>query len=409
MLLDSPTRPQRESNAATTTAASFPSPVKLLCFVPTLGNGGAEMHLLRLLNHFDRSRFQPQLAVARDSGSYEARLAADVHIERCGWTSLPSATLRTQSAVRALRRLIQVERPSVVIAFLEQAIAVTAQALAGLSAPLPLFIAGIQNNLEQTLHHLPRWASGWLRREIIAAYTRADHIIALSHGVADSLRELIPETTDRVSVVHNAGYDREVELLSRQEHPLPLPHNPFFLGCGRLTAQKDFETLLLAFHRIKNEVEGELWILGEGPLRPRLERKVATLGLSDRVRLPGFVKNPFAVMARASTFVLSSQWEGFGNVITEAMACGTPVISTDCPHGPGEILESGRWGELVPVGNISTLADAMRKSRDQQEQFRTRARQASEHVKQFEAATITRRYEEVIHHVQAHRATIQAP
>ena len=212
-------------------------------------------------------------------------------------------------------------------------------------------------------------------------------------GVAESLIELVPAVAGRVSVIHNAGYDQEVERLALEEPSLPVPSDPFFLGCGRLTGQKDFQTLLRAFDRIKSEVAGELWILGEGPLRANLEREVVTLGLTGRVRLPGFVKNPFAFMARASTFVLSSRWEGFGNVITEAMACGTPVISTDCPHGPREILEAGQWGDLVPVGDVAALANAMRGSMRDPARARVRADKAREHVKQFEAAAITKRYE----------------
>lgn len=393
MLLDSPIQEPPITSARTPGAQSDGAPAKVLCFVPTLGNGGAEMHLLRLLNHFDRTRIQPLLAVARKGGSYEARLSTDVPIHLCGWPALPSSTLRTQTAVPGLRRLIGREKPAVVMVFLEHAVVAAAQALHGLPHPRPLFIAGIQNNLEKTLEHLPRWTRGWLRRDILAAYAQTDHVIALSHGVAESLIQLVPAVAGRVSVVHNAGYDQEVERLALEKPSLPLPRSPLFLGCGRLTEQKDYLTLLRAFERIKNEVAGELWILGEGPLRGNLEREIVTLGLTGRVRLPGFVKNPFAFMARASTFVLSSRWEGFGNVITEAMACGTPVISTDCPHGPREILEAGQWGDLVPVGDVAALAAAMRNSMRNLAQFRIRADQAREHVKQFEAAAITKRYE----------------
>ena len=409
MLLDSPIQEPPATNARIPGAKSASLPAKVLCFVPNLGNGGAEMHLLRLLNHFDRTQIQPLLAVARKGGSYESRLPSDVSVQLCGWPSLPSSTLRTQAAVPGLRRLICREKPAIVLTFLEHAVAATAQALKRLPHPRPLFIAGIQNNLEKTLEHLPRWTRGWLRRDILSAYAQTDHVIALSHGVAESLLELVPALAGRVSVVHNAGYDQEVEHLALEEPSLPMPCGPLFLGCGRLTEQKDFHTLLLAFDRIKNEVSGELWILGEGPLRPKLEREIAALGLSERVRLPGFVKNPFAFMARASTFVLSSRWEGFGNVITEAMACGTPVISTDCPHGPREILEAGHWGDLVPVGDVAALANAMRRSIRDSAQARVRADQARDHVKQFEAATITRKYEAAVLAALSARHKLQSP
>lgn len=393
MQLDTQLQEPIVSNTRPPDVKSASLPAKVLCFVPTLGNGGAEMHLLRLLNHFDREQIRPLLAVARKGGSYESRLSSDVPVHLCGWSALPSSTLRAQAAVPGLRRLLRREEPSAVVALLEHAVVATAQALQGLPHPKPVFVAGIQNNLEKTLDHLPRWTRGWLRRDILSAYAQADHVIALSHGVEESLLELVPALAGRVSVVHNAGYDQEVERLALEEPSLSLPFGPLFLGCGRLTEQKDFPTLLRAFARIKSEVAGELWILGEGPLRGNLEREAAALGLSERVHLPGFVKNPFAFMARASTFVLSSRWEGFGNVITEAMACGTPVISTDCPHGPREILEAGQWGDLVPVGDVAALANAMRVSMGDSVRARVRAGKAREHVKQFEAATITRKYE----------------
>lgn len=370
-------------------------PVKLLCFIPHLGGGGAEMHLVRLLNHFDRTEFQLSLAVARDGGCYESRLP-NVPVNQCGWQRLPSSTLRMLTATIPLRRLIERERPDVVLTFLDHAVAAAARALKGVSEPRPVFIAGIQNNLAKTLQHLPRWTRQWLGRDILSAYAQADHVVALSVGAADTLAKLVPDLKGRMSVVSNAGYDKEVEMLSREQPPLPIPTGNWFLGCGRLTVQKDFSTLLRAFACIKDDIEGKLWILGEGEQRAKLERQIVALGLSGRVRLPGFVKNPFAFMARATTFVLSSQWEGFANVVTEAMACGTPIISTNCPYGPREILEDGRWGELVPVGDVAALARAMRFSVRDRKRFRARADAAREYVARFEATWITRQYEAMI-------------
>ena len=370
--------------------------IKILCFVPQLGGGGAEMHLLRLLTHFDRTKFQPLLAVARPGGSYEARLPADIIARCCGWPRVPSSTLRMQTSIPALRRLLAAEQPEVIISFLDHTTAASAAALESLPHPRPLFIAAIQNNLEKTLDHLPQWTRGWLPRAIVSAYSRADRIIALSSGVAEGLAQLIPETRSRISVIHNAGYDQQVERLALEQPALPTPKGPWFLGCGRLTAQKDFSTLIRAFARIRHECAAELWILGEGELRGKLEREIAALGLGSCVRLPGFVKNPFAFMARASAFVLSSQWEGFGNVVTEAMACGTPVISTDCPHGPREILEDGRWGSLVPVANVDGLAEAMRAALANPSQHQARASAARSQAVRFEAGRITRQYEQAM-------------
>jgi glycosyltransferase involved in cell wall biosynthesis len=134
-----------------------------------------------------------------------------------------------------------------------------------------------------------------------------------------------------------------------------------FLGVGRLVPQKDFTTLIRAFARLRRVVAAKLLILGEGPERGRLNTVIRDLQLEADVELAGFAPNPFAYMRRAAAVVLSSRYEGFGNVLVEAMACGTPVVSTDCPSGPSEILEGGRYGPLVAVGDETGLADAMQR------------------------------------------------
>jgi glycosyltransferase involved in cell wall biosynthesis len=131
------------------------------------------------------------------------------------------------------------------------------------------------------------------------------------------------------------------------------------LSVGRLSAEKDYPTLLRAFALLQNQVPARLILLGEGGQRAGLERLASELGIGATVSLPGFVRNPFAYMARARVFVLSSLFEGFGNVLVEALACGCQVVSTHCPGGPGEILDRGRYGRLVPVGDHAALARAI--------------------------------------------------
>ncbi|MFW6271975.1 MAG: glycosyltransferase, partial [Desulfosalsimonas sp.] len=134
---------------------------------------------------------------------------------------------------------------------------------------------------------------------------------------------------------------------------------PVILGCGRLCAQKNFSLLICAFEKLRKKHDARLVILGEGPQREKLERLVQEMGMQNDILLPGFVNNPYAYMARASLFVLSSDWEGLPGVLIQAMACGAPVVSTDCPSGPAEILENGKWGRLVPPGNVNALTEAI--------------------------------------------------
>ena len=134
---------------------------------------------------------------------------------------------------------------------------------------------------------------------------------------------------------------------------------PLIIGVGSLIGLKDFPTLIRAFAQLRSQRECHLVILGEGLDRPRLERLVRELRLETDVTLPGFVRNPFAWMSRAAVFVSSSVTEGCPNALMQALACGAPVVSTDCPGGSGEILEGGRWGQLVPVGDAGTMAAAI--------------------------------------------------
>jgi glycosyltransferase involved in cell wall biosynthesis len=172
---------------------------------------------------------------------------------------------------------------------------------------------------------------------------------------------MVPRTHNLIEVIYNAGVDQQV--LSGAKQPLSqekLPETmPLILACGRLHPQKGFPYLLQAMQQVQKEVPCQLWIVGEGRERPALEAQIQQLDLADCVHLKGFQKNPYQYMAAADLFVLSSLYEGFGNVVAEAMACGTAVISTDCPYGPAEIIQDESSGILVPLANPDALAKAI--------------------------------------------------
>jgi glycosyltransferase involved in cell wall biosynthesis len=193
-------------------------------------------------------------------------------------------------------------------------------------------------------------------------YPRADAIVAVSEGVADDLARVARIPRSRITVIHNPIVTEELLAAARApvEHPwFARGEPPVLLAAGRLTAQKDYPTLLRAFRAAREQRALRLVVLGEGEERGRLEALARELGVAPEVDFAGFVANPYAFMARASLFVLSSAWEGLPTVMVEAMACGAPVVSTDCPSGPGEILERGRYGRLVAVGDDRALAGAM--------------------------------------------------
>jgi glycosyltransferase involved in cell wall biosynthesis len=195
----------------------------------------------------------------------------------------------------------------------------------------------------------------------IRAISTADRLVAVSRGVAEDLEQGTGLAPGSVTVIPNpAWHPRYLELAAA-----PCPHRwledggpPVILGIGRLVPQKDFPTLIRAFARL--EIPARLIILGEGAERAALEAMVRDLKLDERVRLPGHVPNIFAWLGRADLFVLSSRWEGFGMVLIEALGCGTPIVSTDCPSGPSDILNGGgTLGTLVPIGDPAVLASAI--------------------------------------------------
>ena len=203
-----------------------------------------------------------------------------------------------------------------------------------------------------------RWRLG-MRRELLS---RASHIIGVSRGVSDSVAETLGVERTRITSIYNPVVAPHIQ--SRMT--VPPDHSwfldggaPIILSAGRFTDQKDFSTLIRAFALVAAQVPCRLVIVGEGRERKRLERLIRGLGLTGRISLPGWFENPFALMARASLFVVSSMYEGFSRVLVEAMACGCPCVSTDCPAGPAEILGNGEYGALVPVGNATALAEAM--------------------------------------------------
>lgn len=199
---------------------------------------------------------------------------------------------------------------------------------------------------------LKRQAMRWL-------YRRADALIAVSTGVAEDLRGL-GLAKDRIHVIHNPVDVSRLRHLANIGLPLVSQEKlPYVVSIGRLAKQKDQRTLLYAYSVSALRESHRLVIVGEGERRAELEQLACDLGIVDRLILTGTLDNPYRVLAEASLHALSSRWEGYPNVLLEALALGVPVVSTDCPFGPREMLDNGRYGRLVPVGDPARLARAM--------------------------------------------------
>jgi glycosyltransferase involved in cell wall biosynthesis len=195
-------------------------------------------------------------------------------------------------------------------------------------------------------------------------FPSADYIVGVSAGVADDLREQIGLPSERVRVVFNPIItpDIAVEAAEPVGHPWFSDGGPVLVAAGRLRPQKDFPTLLRAVALVRDRRPVRLVLLGEGPDRAELEALVDRLGLGGIVDLPGNTDNPYAYFAKCTAYVLSSRWEGLPTVLIEALACGSPIVSTDCPSGPREILDGGSYGVLVPVGDVEALAAAIERA-----------------------------------------------
>lgn len=229
-------------------------------------------------------------------------------------------------------------------------------------------IARVPTKVVVTVHNdsssLPKsrgFRTRLLRQAMRLAYRRAHAVVSVSNGVAEDAARVLDLPRTQIRVIYNPTISRNAMARAADdvdETWFPSPGEIVVLGVGRLAPQKDFATLIRAFAVIRREIQARLVILGEGQDRPDLERLADELGLSEDVSMPGVVPSAIPFMKRASVLVLSSRWEGFPGVLIEALAVGTPVVATDCPSGPAEILENGRFGRLVPVGDAEALAAA---------------------------------------------------
>jgi glycosyltransferase involved in cell wall biosynthesis len=331
-----------------------PAGAHIALFLPSLHGGGLERIMVSLANAFAAYGLAVDLVVGHADGPYRDRVSRRVNV-------VDLKKRRLLSCWPALALYLRRNVPTVLLSTPNQANVVAI--LASKAARVGTRVVVREASTLSLAAKNARNRRGHLRPFYTALFYRlADQIVAISEGVADDLVACTGIDRSRISVIYNPI--ELFEILSEAAQPLDDPwfqagQPPVVLGAGRLTKAKDFPTLIRAFDRLRHCHEARLVILGEGEERPHLKRLISQLGIERDVALPGFVRNPFAYMARARVFALSSAWEGFGNVLLEALVCGTPVVSTDCSSGPAEILENGAYGILVPVGDHVALADAL--------------------------------------------------
>ena len=371
-------------------------PRRVLFFLSRLDGGGAEMHLVRVANALDRARFLPEFAVVFPGGTYEKLLSPDIPVHAVSeLVKLKSSTVRKALSVPSLAALIRRRKPDIICSGNDDTniAAVLATKLSFSGAKTVLTVQAPPS----IVHKLTgRVAKGVMLPLIKAVFPQATQVVSISKGVDRDLTTLVPKLRNRTKVIYNACLDARMDTIEVGPTPSRREGEPFkLIACGRLVDQKGFEYLLDAVPLIRAQVPLTLTILGEGPLRPKLEARIRELGLQGIVTMPGFVENPFQLMAKADAFVLSSVFEGLGMVLVEAMACGTAVISTRCPYGPEEIVDDGKSGLLVPVRDPSAMADAVvRIARD--DDLRVQLGKAAKvRSGDFSSVIVTRQYEDI--------------
>jgi len=335
--------------------------IRRICFSPgTLGSGGIGRNTLNLAKTFLEKGIDVDMVFTGDAhNGRENEIPSGVNVFQLG--------KRSRYALPKTVRYLRGRKPDLLISAHNNIniLNLIAHRLSGLGKSCHVVCTYRTYRSIQLKHSsFQGRVYDWLGFQL---YKYADSLVAVSRGVAEDIEGTTGIRKGSVQVIYNPAWTAEMERNAQEgcdEPWLVKKSDPVIISAGRLTIEKDFSTLLKGFACLREKKAVRLIILGEGEDRKYLEELVGTLGLNDRVKLPGHVSNPLAYMSKADLFVLSSAWEGFGNVLVEALGCGLPIVSTDCPSGPREILSDGEYGELVPVGNHAKLAEAMGRALD---------------------------------------------
>lgn len=341
---------------------------RVALFLRNLGGGGAERVMLNLAQGFAKQGLKVDMVLCKAEGTYLAQVPEEVRIVDLntsqfdkGRTFKLSTSLQSTTSLPKLVLYLRQEEPTALLSATHypNEIAVLAKYLARVPTRI---VVTEHTTLSLEAQSVEQISSRLAPLAARIFYPWADGIVAVSQGVAKDLASLTRIPLKRIQVIYNPAIAPESIEKAKQpvDHPWFSPGEPpVVLGIGRFVNQKDFSTLIRAFAKVRQVRQVRLMMLGSGREQKQLEALVHELNIKDDVAWVGFVKNPFAYMKQAAVFVLSSAWEGLPTVIIEAMAVGIPVVSTNCESGPAEILDNGKYGDLVPVGDSELMAEAI--------------------------------------------------
>ncbi len=328
---------------------------KITLFLPSIGCGGAERVTVNLAGGIVRRGYDVDLVFVT---SDDPPLITDIP-EGVNLVDLKAG--RVAASLPKLIAYLRRERPRALLSALEHTnvIALLAARLAGVDTRV---VVSVHTTVSRAIEDSTLFRSRLFPKLMRWFYPWADSVVAVSEAAREDLTAVAGLEPEQVRVINNPVVTPQ--LFDKAESPLEHPwfaagQPPVVLGVGRLVTAKNFPLLLRAFAEVRRELPARLMILGDGEQRPLLESLAVDLDIADDVAMPGFTENPYAYMARAKVFVLSSSFEGLPTVLIEALALGTPVVATDCPSGPAEILEKGRWGTLVPLDDERALAEGI--------------------------------------------------
>jgi glycosyltransferase involved in cell wall biosynthesis len=327
---------------------------RIALFFPSLRIAGVQRFMLTIGDGLLDSGYDVDFVLVKAQGPFLSQVPDGIRV-------VDLNAKGSVASVPALVRYLKTEKPDAMISAQTHVnvIAIIARRLANSKVRLVVsershLSSSTKLSTKRTDHIMPLLARIF--------YRSADAVVTVSKGCAADLSMRTGLDYNAIHVVYNPYQIERIAEKSREsvDHPWFFPGQPpVFLAVGRLEQPKDYPTLVRSFAIVRSKMNSRLVILGDGYLRSELLRLSNELGIYNDVSLPGFVDNPYAYMSKAAVYVLSSAWEGFPNVLVEALACGAQAVSTDCPSGPSEILEGGHYGQLVPVGNHQALAAAM--------------------------------------------------
>ena len=363
-----------------------------LC-IPSLRGGGAEGTMVRLANELASRGYQVDLVVVQAEGPWSDKVSDKVRV-------VDLDRPRVLAALIPLRKYLR-GRSGVFVSNMTHLNIISTVSLMMLKNRPRLFVVE-HNDLQIRMNRMSKFVRILAARLLGRIYRLADQVLAVSRDLAEDISSILGFNKDAIGVLPN-GLDLEaIESLADEPAAFSVQKaasRPVLVAIGRLVPQKGFAVLLDAMAKVIRRREAQLVVLGEGVLRKSLEKKAQELGISEYVLFPGFISNPYPVLKHADIFVLSSFYEGFGIVLLEAMACGTPVIATNCHWGPAELLKDGEAGMLVPPGDPELLADAVLKMLEDPEKAGEYADKASMAIQDYDIKNVADIFIEMVDRV----------